>query len=136
MISSLRNRSKVSPVDKHLQLIIILISYYCCLGARAYYMRNICHDWSDEQCHTILTNTAKAMEKGYSRLLIDDYVLPNTGAPVRGSSMDILMMMYASGMERMSSQWEKVLDSSGLEIIKIWGTDSDHEQVIETQLKT
>jgi len=76
------------------------------------------------------------MEKGYSRLLIDDYVLPNTGAPVRGSSMDILMMMYASGMERMLSQWEKVLDASGLEIIKIWGTDSDHEQVIETQLKT
>ena len=104
-------------------------------GARAYYFRNICHDWSDEHSQTILTNTAKSMEKGYSRILIDDYVLPNTGASLRGSSMDFLMMMYASGMERTRHQWETLLAASGLEIIKVWGEDSGYEQVIECQLK-
>ena len=75
------------------------------------------------------------MEKGYSRLLIDDYVLPNTGAPIRGAAMDFLMMMYCSGIERTQSQWESLLDSCGLEIIKIWGTRSDYESIIECQLK-
>ena len=75
------------------------------------------------------------MEKGYSRILIDDYVLPNTGASFRGPSMDLLMMLYASGMERTMRQWEQLLDDSGLDIIKVWGVESGHEQVIECQLK-
>lgn len=75
------------------------------------------------------------MEPGYSRLLIDEYVLPDTGAPIRGSSMDFLMMMFCSGMERTRHQWEVLLDSCGLEIVKIWGTRSDYEQVIEARLK-
>ena len=105
------------------------------IGARAYYFRNICHDWSDEHCQTILSNTAKAMEKGYSRILIDEFVLPNTSASLRGSAMDFMMMMYTSGIERTMQQWEKLLQASGLEIIKVWGVDSGHEQVIECQLR-
>lgn len=75
------------------------------------------------------------MEKGYSRILIDDYVLPNTDASFRGAAMDFWMMMIASGMERTLSQWEKLLEASGLEIVKVWGIHSGHEQVIECQLK-
>lgn len=104
-------------------------------GARAYYFRNICHDWPDEDCKKFLSNTARAMEKGYSRLLIDDYVLPNTGAPYRGSSMDILMMCFCSGIERTQRQWEELLDACGLEIVKVWANRTDYEQVIEAQLK-
>ena len=75
------------------------------------------------------------MEKGYSRILIDEFVLPNTGASLRGSAMDFMMMMYASGIERTMRQWEELLELSGLELIKVWGVDSGHEQVIECQLK-
>ncbi|KAI4194076.1 MAG: hypothetical protein LQ350_007985 [Teloschistes chrysophthalmus] len=103
-------------------------------GARAYYFRNICHDWPDEDCHKFLSNTAKAMTKGYSRLLIDEYVLPNTGAPIRGSSMDFLMMCFCSGIERTRRQWEDLLGSCGLEIVKVWGSRTDYEQVIEARL--
>ncbi|KAK5216268.1 hypothetical protein LTR47_009747 [Exophiala xenobiotica] len=104
-------------------------------GARAYYFHNICHDWPDTECIRFLTNTAKSMKKGYSRLLIDDYVLPNIGAPDRGSSMDILMMMFCSGMERTVRQWQDLLDACGLEITRIWNTRSDYESVIDAQLK-
>ena len=105
------------------------------IGARAYYFGSICHDWPDDRCQVLLTNTAKAMIKGYSRILIDEYVLHNTGASFRGSSMDILMMMFNSGMERTMRQWENLLEACGLEIIKVWGIDSGFQQVIECQLK-
>ena len=75
------------------------------------------------------------MEKGYSRLLIDEYVLPDTGAPGRAASMDILMMMFCSGMERTKHQWETLLAKCGLEIVKIWDARSGFEQVIEARLK-
>ncbi|KAI4097712.1 MAG: hypothetical protein LQ339_006691 [Xanthoria mediterranea] len=104
-------------------------------GARAYYFRNICHDWQDTTCEKILVNTAQSMERGYSRILIDEYVLPDTGAPIRGSSMDFLMMMFCSGIERTKRQWESLLDRCGLEIVQVWRTRSDYEQIIEAQLK-
>ena len=75
------------------------------------------------------------MVKGYSRLLIDEYVLPNTGAPFRGPAMDILMMLYNTGMERTMRQWKVLLEACGLEIVKVWGVHSGFEQLIECQLK-
>lgn len=104
-------------------------------GARVYYFHNICHDWDDPSCERFLSNTAKAMEPGYSRLLIDDYVLPGTNAPIRGSSMDFLMMLFCGGIERTERQWKAMLEKCGLEIVKVWSARSDYEQVIEAKLK-
>ena len=75
------------------------------------------------------------MERGYSYILIDDYVVPDTGASLRASSMDLFMLFFCSGIERTRSQWEKLLDACGLEIVKVWGTRSDYEHIIQAQLK-
>ena len=76
------------------------------------------------------------MDKDYSRVLIDDYVLPNTNAPVRAASMDILMLLYASGIERTELHWRMLLDSVGLEIVKVWVPKVGHESVIEATIKS
>lgn len=68
-----------------------------------------------------------------SSLLIDDWVLPNVGAPLAGASEDILMFINLSGMERSESQWKALLHSLGLEIKKIWRTDGISEAVIEAK---
>lgn len=44
-------------------------------GARAYYLRNIMHDWPDDKCVIILQQIMKAMNKK-SVILIDDMVIP------------------------------------------------------------
>ena len=104
-------------------------------GARAYYLRSVLHDWDDASCERILSNTARAMKPGYSRLLLDEYVLPNTNVPIRGSSLDFLMMVFCGAMERTERQWQGLLDRCGLEIVKVWGGRSDYEQIIEARLK-
>ncbi|KAF1998877.1 S-adenosyl-L-methionine-dependent methyltransferase [Amniculicola lignicola CBS 123094] len=48
-------------------------------GARAYFLHHILHDWSDKYCHLILKNIREAMTPGYSKLLIHNLVLPDTG---------------------------------------------------------
>lgn len=104
-------------------------------GARAYFFRNIMHDWSDKKCAAILSNTVKAMDPVHSRILIDDYVLPDTGADMRAASMDFLMMLFASGMERTKHQWQQLLESVNLEIVKIWTHEAGVESIIEAKVR-
>ncbi|KAL8945984.1 MAG: hypothetical protein Q9222_007557 [Ikaeria aurantiellina] len=104
-------------------------------GARAYYFRFVFHDWSDAKCVQILKNTASAMEKGYSKVLIHEWVLPDVGAPLQGSLMDLNMMCIPGGMERTESQWRGVLDEAGLKIEKIWVESPEMESLIEAVLK-
>ncbi|MCJ1285680.1 hypothetical protein MMC26_005021 [Xylographa opegraphella] len=101
-------------------------------GARAYFFKSVCHDFDDADCRRLLGNTVEAMSSE-SSLLIDEWVLPDVGAPLAGASEDILMLTFLSGMERSESQWTSLLDSIGLDIKKIWQTDGVSEAVIEAK---
>lgn len=68
-----------------------------------------------------------------SSLLINDWVLPDVGAPLAGATEDILMLIFLSGMERSESQWQALLNSIGLEIKKVWRSNGVTEAVIEAK---
>ncbi|KAI0389948.1 S-adenosyl-L-methionine-dependent methyltransferase [Xylariaceae sp. FL0594] len=88
-------------------------------GARAYYLRNILHDWPDDKCVEILTNIKSAMT-AESRILIDEMVLPEKGAPWRATQLDWAMGSCFAAMERSRSDWDSVLEKAGLKIVDIW----------------
>lgn len=73
------------------------------------------------------------MDARYSTLLIDDYVIPPTDADLRAAEMDILMWLHTAGIERTTSQWQKLVDAAGLEIVQIWPAAAGGESVIEIQ---
>lgn len=62
-------------------------------GAAFTFLSAVMHDWADGPCLVILRHARKAMKKGYSRLLISDFVLPATGATLASVSLDLLMMV-------------------------------------------
>ncbi|KAK4542160.1 hypothetical protein LTR36_007007 [Oleoguttula mirabilis] len=101
--------------------------------ARVYFMRDIMHNWSDVKCSQILGNIAAAMDKSYSTLLIDQYVLPAVGADLRAAEMDILMWLHTSGLQRTASMWEQLLSGVGLRVVKIWDGQTGMESVIEVE---
>ena len=74
------------------------------------------------------------MRRNYSKLLIDEMVLPNTNVPPKGAFFDLSMMALETGAERTSEQWHQLLGSVGLRIEKIWSTDYGLEAVIEAVL--
>ncbi|KAL6151324.1 hypothetical protein ACJBU6_10309 [Exserohilum turcicum] len=49
-------------------------------GARAYYLHSIIQDWNDQVNTHILKSIVPAMKKGYSKLLVNDFVVPSRGA--------------------------------------------------------
>ncbi|CAG8109699.1 unnamed protein product [Penicillium olsonii] len=100
-------------------------------NARAYYFRAIFHDWSDHICQKILLNTAEAMDPTYSRIIIVDFVLPDTNAGRMQSALDIQMMSLGAGVERSQRQWSELLSSVGLRINGIWNSSPGMESIIE-----
>ncbi|KAI4209668.1 MAG: hypothetical protein LQ351_007422 [Letrouitia transgressa] len=97
--------------------------------ARAYYMRNILHDYPDDQCVKILGNTKTAMGTG-SVILIDDMVLPSTGAHYHAATLDMMVMSALAAMERSEKQWQNLLDAAGLKIRNIYVYTEDFRDSI------
>ena len=103
-------------------------------GARAYYFRNIFHDWSDSFCLRILQSTVSAMAPGYSKLLINEIVMPQRGANLYATNSDVNMMAVVAGVERTEQQWKDLLSAVGLKIAKIWTPERESESIIEAVL--
>jgi len=60
------------------------------------------------------------MTRGRSRVIIFDAVLPNKGAPVFGTFLDIGMMV-PGGLERTERHWRELLSGVGLKVVSIAG---------------
>jgi hypothetical protein len=102
-------------------------------GAKYYHLRRVLHDWNDEASIKILKATHDAMKDtpDYSRLLIHEFVLPDVGAGVSESMVDLIMMQTCDGMERTESQWHELLKKTGFKVVKIWRADEGTTSVIE-----
>lgn len=87
-------------------------------GARVYHFRQIFHDWPDRKCVDILCRTRKAMGSG-SRVLIDEVVLPETGAHWMVTQRDLSMLVLFNTAERTREQWKDLLGQAGLQIEEI-----------------
>lgn len=103
-------------------------------GARAYLIRQVLHDWPDKVCVVILKHLAAALSRGYSKILISEFVVPATGASGFVSGCDLMMMGLGGGMERTETQWQGLLNSAGLSIERIWSLDELTESLIEAVL--
>ena len=92
----------------------------------------IFHDWPDDKCIDILKNLSSAMVPGYSKVIINDIVLPDRGATRFATQSDMNMLALLASMERSETQWRDLLRQAGFEVIKVWpGTP---ESVVEAIL--
>lgn len=105
-------------------------------GAKAYFMHTVLHDWPDELCVKILKNISDAMKPGYSRLLINEQVIPPLDAHWEATSLDILMLNLFSAKERTEGEWtnlvEKLTDAN-LRVVKFWSVGNGVENLIEVE---
>lgn len=105
------------------------------IGARAYYMRSVLHDWPDNICREILLNLVPALKKGYSKILINENVIPPKGAHWISTGLDMFMMSFSSSRERTEKEWRDLVTSVGLKVVKIWNYDEGHPSLIEVELQ-
>ena len=104
-------------------------------GARAYYLHHILHDWPDDKCEVIVKQIKGAMKKGYSKLLINEHVIPSVGANWEATYLDLYMMILFGSRERTEDDWRVLLEEKcGVRIVKIWNPGNGVEGIIECEV--
>jgi hypothetical protein len=133
VISAAKSLGVASDTDTRIELQIHdFFTPQPILGARAYFMRSVLHDWPDEQCRVILGHVRDAMEPGYSRLLISDCVMKDEGAAWQHLSLDMHMMALASAQERTEGEWRVLVGSvEGLRIEEVYNKGEGNEGLVE-----
>ena len=97
-------------------------------------MRTVLHDWPDSKAKEILINLRHGMLRGYSKLLINETVIPDERAHWLSTALDMVMMVNFSACERTEENWRTLLASAGFKIVKIWTREPGAESLIEAQL--
>ncbi|KAL8416108.1 hypothetical protein RB596_006601 [Gaeumannomyces avenae] len=103
-------------------------------GSRAYYFHAVFHDWPEAEALVILGHIAAAMRKGYSKLLINEVMIPAAGATRWQAIMDVGMMSLLSAHERTEAQWRSLLTKAGFSILNFWPDLKGTETLIEAEL--
>lgn len=97
-------------------------------------MYSVLYDWDDDTCCKILISLVSALEKGYSKILINELVVPDVRASYPITSMDWLMLALRAVHERTEQGWHHLLTSVGLKIAQIWTMEPGTESIIEAEL--
>ena len=84
----------------------------------AYVLSSIIHDWDDEAATAILRTIGTAAPP-QARVLITETVLQPGNEPEGAKWLDLLMLVLAGGRERTEPEWRALLESAGLEPIRI-----------------
>ncbi len=92
-------------------------------GCDLYLMSHVIHDWSEEQCLTILANCHKAMPSN-SRLLIIENVLPEGNAFHPGKMLDISMLVLTTGQERSEAEYRALLEKASFKLNRVIPTNA------------
>ncbi|KAJ4355704.1 uncharacterized protein N0V89_003724 [Didymosphaeria variabile] len=103
-------------------------------GARAYYLHSIIQDWSDDVNTQILKAIVPAMKKGYSKVLINDFVVPNQGAAWPQTALDWELMASLGARHRTVAEHTEMYEGAGLKINGIWRHPHSLDSVIELEL--
>jgi hypothetical protein len=88
-------------------------------GASAYLIRNVTHNWSDEDCVRIFKAFVPALEKSDpgTPVLINDIVLPDLNEmphflEQRLRQVDVMMMVAFGGKQRTKGEFQVILEGA------------------------
>src|SRR3954463_7460290 len=93
-------------------------------GSRAYVMKNILHDWNDEQAGGILRNCRRAVPDDGVLLLIE-YRLGAANTSSLGNTMDLVMLTMTGGKERTVEEHRELLAVADFQVNRVIPVSSE-----------
>lgn len=80
--------------------------------ADAYTLKNILHDWNDEECIRVLGGLRRAVS-GSGRLFVIEHIVPGPEEPHFAKLFDIHMMCLLTGRERTAAEYAELMSAAG-----------------------
>jgi hypothetical protein len=92
-------------------------------GGDCYVLSHVIHDWTEDQCLTILGHCRKAITPN-GKLLIVEMVLPPGDTPHPGKVLDMTMLVFPGGQERTETEYATLLSKAGFRMTRVVPTAS------------
>lgn len=73
------------------------------------------------------------MKSGYSKLVIEEFILGDTGCALLQATWDWEMMVFCNSMERTECHWKSLLEGAGFKVIQVWLPPGDGQGIIEAE---
>jgi hypothetical protein len=99
------------------------------IDADAYILRNIVHDWNDEDALAIL-RTLRRATRPTARVMLIEWLIPESSDFNFGKWTDITMMTSVGGRERTKTEFETLFSEAGFELEEIVPTASSFSIVV------
>jgi hypothetical protein len=87
-------------------------------GGDAYILRNIIHDWQDDQAAAILATCRRAMADGTRLLLVERAIADDPRAALPVLYADLEMLVNVGGRERTTDEYAALLARNGLRLVR------------------
>jgi O-methyltransferase domain len=91
---------------------------------RAYLLKNILHDWNDDQALQILRHCRRAVPSNGVLLLVE-YSLGPTNTPSLGKAADMIMLASTGGKERTVDEHRELLAAAGFQLENATSIEGD-----------
>jgi hypothetical protein len=85
-------------------------------GGDAYILRNIIHDWGDDQAVAVLKTCRRAMADGARLILVERYVAEDPREAPLIHHADLEMLVNVGGVERTTDEYASLLQCSGFQL--------------------
>lgn len=92
-------------------------------GGDAYVLKNVIHDWPDDDAVRILGNVRKAAKPG-AKVLLVEFVIPGHDRDFLGKWADLEMLIAAAARERTAAEYQRILSRAGFRMTRVVETAS------------
>jgi len=92
-------------------------------GGDLYLLKNVLHDWNDDECVTILSACRKAMARD-GRVVVLEMIISPDGPPSPAPLMDLNMLVMLAGRERTPEEYGALCARAGLKLARTVPTHS------------
>jgi hypothetical protein len=93
-------------------------------AADTYLIMDVIHDWDDDQTVTLLSAVRRAAPP-QARVLVIETILADVAGPDWSKIMDMIMLCFADGRQRIRSEHEQLLDKAGFRLERVIPTMAD-----------
>ncbi|WP_430919962.1 methyltransferase [Mycobacterium colombiense] len=92
-------------------------------GGDAYVLKNVIHDWPEDDAVRILNNVRSAARTG-ARILLCEFVIPDHDRDFHGKWVDIEMLVVAGARERIAQEYDRLFGQAGFRLNRVVETVS------------
>jgi hypothetical protein len=121
VIQGTRQRLSGDPLAKRMDLVSGSFLDYIPAPVDLCVLKNIVHDWDDENAQRILSNCRKALSDN-GRVLICEMMVTAGPEAIPALVLDMEMLVAAGGRERTRTEFSELLSSAGLRLERVLPT--------------